>query len=218
MRYRALFPALLLAALAACAPASPPAEETSAPELRLELPMALLERHMSDDRYEALGGFRPVLEEGQSFLLTEDCDTGESRTAVMAELLADRPELDYLMVEDLDGDGGLDLILHFPDQGGGYLILRRDGEEFWGLLLGERSFEGLQTNGVFVGSGGAFAQYYCRLGFREGAFSLDLLGEQEGEQYRIDGEPVDPETFQDWLAEQLPGDAPRYTGALWTDL
>ena len=64
MRPIALLSALLLLALTACA--APPPEESPEPEPSpaLSLDLETLERTMSEDRYAALTGFLPVLEEG----------------------------------------------------------------------------------------------------------------------------------------------------------
>ena len=225
MRPIALLSALLLLALTACA--APPPEESSEPEPSpaLSLDLETLERTMSEDRYAALTGFLPVLEEGAPLSLAWGETEAPEDTTVAGYLDFFRRSwdgegeaplaVDYVMAEDLTGDGQLELILHFPDFGGNFLILHREGDAFHGLSLGERSFLDLQSSGVFEGSGGAVVHYYHRLTFRDGALAVENLGSQVDGVCTIAGETVSQAEFDQWLAEQE-GYVPRYTGALWT--
>ena len=225
MRPYALLSALLLLALTACA--APPPEESpeQSPSPALALDLKTLERTMSEDRYAALTGFLPVLEEAAPLSLVWR-ETGEPAedTTVAGYLDAFRQSwdgegeaplaVDYVMAEDLTGDGALELILHFPDFGGNFLILHREGDAFHGLNLGERSFLDLQASGMFVGSGGAVVHYYNRLTFRDGALAVEELGSQVDGVCTIAGETVSQAEFDQWLAEQE-GYVPRYIGVLW---
>lgn len=225
MRPIALLSALLLLALTACA--APPPEESSEPEPSpaLSLDLETLERTMSEDRYAALTGFLPVLEEGAPLSLAWGETEAPEDTTVAGYLDFFRRSwdgegeaplaVDYVMAEDLTGDGQLELILHFPDFGGNFLILHREGDAFHGLSLGERSFLDLQSSGVFEGSGGAVVHYYHRLTFRDGALAVENLGSQVDDVCTIAGETVSQAEFDQWLAEQE-GYVPRYTGTLWT--
>ena len=180
---------------------------------------------MSEDRYAALTGFLPVLEEGAPLSLFWGEAEAPEDTTVAGYLDFFRQSwdgegeaplaVDYVMAEDLTGDGALELILHFPDFGGNFLILHREGDAFHGLSLGERSFLDLQSSGVFEGSGGAVVHYYHRLTFRDGALAVENLGSQVDDVCTIAGETVSQAEFDQWLAEQE-GYVPRYTGALWT--
>lgn len=225
MRPIALLSALLLLALTACA--APPPEESSEPEPSpaLSLDLETLERTMSEDRYAALTGFLPVLEEGAPLSLAWGETEAPEDTTVAGYLNFFRRSwdgegeaplaVDYVMAEDLTGDGQLELILHFPDFDGNFLILHREGDAFHGLSLGERSFLDLQSSGVFEGSGGAVVHYYHRLTFRDGALAVENLGSQVDDVCTIAGETVSQAEFDQWLAEQE-GYVPRYTGTLWT--
>ena len=225
MRPIALLSALLLLALTACA--APPPEESPEPEPSpaLSLDLETLERTMSEDRYAALTGFLPVLEEGAPLSLAWGETEAPEDTTVAGYLDFFRRSwdgegeaplaVDYVMAEDLTGDGALELILHFPDFGGNFLILHREGDAFHGLSLGERSFLDLQSSGVFEGSGGAVVHYYHRLTFRDGALAVEKLGSQVDGVCTIAGETVSQAEFDQWLSEQE-GYVPRYTGTLWT--
>lgn len=225
MRPIALLSALFLLALTACA--APPPEESPEPEPSpaLSLDLETLERTMSEDRYAALTGFLPVLEEGAPLSLAWGETEAPEDTTVAGYLDFFRRSwdgegeaplaVDYVMAEDLTGDGQLELILHFPDFGGNFLILHREGDAFHGLSLGERSFLDLQSSGVFEGSGGAAVHYYHRLTFRDGALAVENLGSQVDDVCTIAGETVSQAEFDQWLAEQE-GYVPRYTGTLWT--
>ena len=225
MRPIALLSALFLLALTACA--APPPEESPEPEPSpaLSLDLETLERTMSEDRYAALTGFLPVLEEGAPLSLAWGETEAPEDTTVAGYLDFFRQSwdgegeaplaVDYVMAEDLTGDGQLELILHFPDFGGNFLILHREGDAFHGLSLGERSFLDLQASGVFGGSGGAAVHSYSRLTFRDGALAVENLGSQVDGVCTIAGETVSQAEFDQWLAEQE-GYVPRYTGALWT--
>ena len=225
MRPIALLSALLLLALTACA--APPPEKSSEPEPSpaLSLDLETLERTMSEDRYAALTGFLPVLEEGAPLSLAWGETEAPEDTTVAGYLDFFRRSwdgegeaplaVDYVMAEDLTGDGALELILHFPDFGGNFLILHREGDAFHGLSLGERSFLDLQASGVFEGSGGAVVHFYSRLTFRDGVLAKEELGSQVDGVCTLAGETVSQAEFDQWLAEQE-GYVPRYTGALWT--
>ena len=117
MRPIALLSALLLLALTACA--APPPEESSEPEPSpaLSLDLETLERTMSEDRYAALTGFLPVLEEDAPLSLVRGEAEAPEDTTVAGYLDFFRRSwdgegeaplaVDYVMAEDLTGDGAL---------------------------------------------------------------------------------------------------------------
>lgn len=235
-----LLPLLLLAA---CAPAAaPPSPESPAPSSvesaspRTVSPAVVdygaLEKNLPREAWETLEEYFPVLQEGESFGWTLDCGGNDSASeplpvtweAYFYQLwsLGDPPPeeppltLERLSFVDLDGDGGEELILFIPERGGWYLILHREGESFYGVDLGNRSFQGLQADGVFVGSGGAATHYYRRLRFAGGRFSEELLGYKDNEASFIGGEAVDAAKFDAWVEELMAGEAFWYapTGEL----
>lgn len=124
--------------------------------------------------------------------------------------------LDAVKICDLDANGTEELILVFRDFGWFYLILNHDGEMFYGLELGIRWFEGLQSNGVYIGSGGAAWNYYYQMTFEKGIFEATSLGHTEFDNelnceiYFIGEEQVDEDTFWEWESNIMVGDVPEY--------
>ena len=183
------------------------------------------ERELTPEDWEALSAFFPVLTEGESFLAAPCPESGKTAEATEALRLetffpstvseaAQNPE-EYSLASfslcDLDGDGNLELILWSNDWGGWYLALFRGQNGFYGTYMPVRWFEMLQTNGVFVGSGGAATSYYQRLFFENGIFRAELLGNTDwGPYYAIAGQEVTEAEFSAWLEELLSGDAVWY--------
>lgn len=122
--------------------------------------------------------------------------------------------LDCLAVQDIDGDGGAELILLFQDGAYNYLILHREEAAVYGTSLYIRWFESLQKNGVYIGAGGAGYSTYYRMAFPNGRFEDQELGVKiDGASvcYReLDGQEVTEAVFDAWLAENMVGDAAWY--------
>lgn len=188
---------------------------------------AVFQNAMPAEDYETLTAFLPVLEGRASFRWTAGPERGgsgagwETRDATLAEFHDERwrengpaPDtlpLNCLTVQDVDGDGGKELCLLFEELGWYYLILRQEGDAFYGTDLGVRWFENLQTNGVYVGSGGAGDSTYARMSFWNGAFEEQELGRRvegaTGCTCTLAGAQVTEEEFDAWLGENLPGEA-----------
>ena len=203
-----------------------------AEEMLPALDVAALKSTMSEEDYAALGAYLPVLEGGRTFRWVAgpyngypdydwepfDADLAEVRDRLWDGFEIDRlPEtltLDRLAVQDVDGDGVMELALLFRDGAYQYLVLHMEDEDCYGTFLGVRWFEGLQTNGVYWGSGGAGSSTYYRMAFRDGIFLQQELGSREewgtGSEYKLDGEIVTKETFDAWQAEHLPGEVTWY--------
>ena len=97
-------------------------------------------------------------------------------------------------VFDLDGDGIEELILEWTPVGD-FLILHCENERFYGWEIMYRGFERLQTNGVYVGSGGAGSNCWYRLQFDNGSWLEEKLAEEDWGEYYVNGEAVDEDTF-----------------------
>lgn len=221
-----LLAALLLALLSACTAAAPkppvadipPTPELAAEALFPQLNAAALEGRLPDGDWEALQGFLPILQEGASFAYTLDmaAEEPESESLTLAEYCAGLPtetgQLLKLTLQDLDGDGGAELILCIAGPGSGdYLVLKREEDAFYGVQMVHRGMNALQTNGVFVGSSGAASNHYCRLYFENGIAALEILGYADSGEYAIAGQTVTEEEFSAWTQELMAGDAAWYT-------
>lgn len=99
-----------------------------------------------------------------------------------------------VQVIDLDGDGVQELILQWTPVGD-YLILHLEKEAFYGWEIMLRGFEALQTNGVFIGSGGAGANKWMTLQFDHGSWQEEVLAEEDWGEYYLRGEKVDEAAF-----------------------
>ena len=106
-----------------------------------------------------------------------------------------------------NANGGLDLVLRLQDVGGHYLILHREGAAVYGTDLPIRWYESLQENGVYIASGGAGANWYCKLFFEDGAFVQRELAQAVDGAYAIGGRSVTEEEFAVWEGETMSGDA-----------
>lgn len=202
------------------------------PNLLPELDANALKNAMPEKDYAAFEGFLPVLEGEKTFCwVAGPCDgypdyNWEPFDAGMEDV-RDRfwegfekeplPEiltLDRLAVQDVDGDGSRELILLFQDGAYRYLILHMEEDGCYGTSFYIRWMMGLQTNGVYMGSGGAGSSTYYRMVFRNERFEQQELGSREewatGGEYRLDGETVTKESFDRWQAEHLPGEVAWY--------
>lgn len=175
--------------------------------------------------YQELQDYMPVLAGEKSLIwISEDYDgDGKKRTRrkemLISEffeeygesgLMQDEYWLDYISVCDITQDGGLELVLHFTDWGGFYLILHREGNQFYATDRGERSFQGLQADGVYFGSGGAFTSYVYRMKFDGNTFVEKLIGQRDYGEYEIEGRKVGEAEFAKWEHSRMNDLALRY--------
>lgn len=195
-----------------------------------DLDTSALETVMPEEEYAALEEYLPILLDGQTFRWVEgpyngyecdwepfDADMTAVRDRLWSGFEGELPEtltLDRLAVEDIDGDGGAELVLLFQDGAYNYLILHREKEDVYGTSLYVRWFEGLQKNGVYTGSGGAGNSTFCRMTFQNGRFEQQELGRLiDGADtcYReLDGREVTKEAFDAWYAENMAGGVTWY--------
>ncbi len=213
-------------------------EETDAPvediprEMLPGLNDAAFADTMPEEDYEAFAAYLPVLKGEDTFRWVAgpydgypdqnweafDADMTEFHRRLWEGAEPERiPEtltLDRLALCDIDGDGGAELVLLFRDRAYHYLVLSLKGGRCYGTSFSVRWFMMLQTNGIYVGSGGAGSSAYYRMTFREEVFRGEELGHSEewaaGSEYVLDGEPVTATDFNAWLAENLPGEVRWY--------
>ena len=175
---------------------------------------------LSPEDWEALSGCFPLLNgetafnwyntgsdwylEGAPQVVT----LAEFQAISIPEAVRDRVRLSDFTLCDMDGGGGKELILgFFSDNGayGDYLVLHREGTEFYGVDITARGFEDLQQNGVFVSTGGAGTHSYYRLYFQNGRFNKVLQGDENWGEYFIAGASVDEAVFNAWRDELMVG-------------
>ncbi len=118
------------------------------------------------------------------------------------------PDIEGLVLVDLDNQNGKELILEIYEGGGNYLILTRDNGKFYGTNMGARWLEELQKDGKFLGAGGAGDAYYCTMKIDSNGAELNRFGELHGEE-KVDGSygdrlEVNGEVIEDaqkWIEE-----------------
>lgn len=113
-------------------------------------------------------------------------------------------------VFDLDGDGVQELILESVP-GPMFLILHCEKEEFYGWEQVYRGFEALQTNGVYIGSGGAGANSWMSIRFEDGNWLEQVLAEEDWGAYYLHGEAVEEDEFLKRVEEYWTGDVTGYS-------
>jgi hypothetical protein len=128
-----------------------------------------------------------VLKEGRNFVLSADREHEEEYTVESAAVV------------DLDADGVKEVILMF-DPFGDYLILHKEGEDFYGLMLVFRGFLLPKQDGTYIASGGAACNSYQRVYFEGNKFYEEVLAEQaDYESFYIGGESVSEQEFDDFI-------------------
>lgn len=103
-------------------------------------------------------------------------------------------KVEDVRVFDLDGDGVQELILQWTPVGE-LLVLHRENDEFYGWAICYRGFEGLQTNGIYISSGGAGSNRWKKIRFEDGSWLEETLFEEDWGKFYANGEPTDEDTF-----------------------
>lgn len=117
---------------------------------------------------------------------------------------------------DIDGDETYEMILYISFLGGHFVIFDQENGTVYGADKFYRTFEQLQTNGVYVGSGGVGNEYYYQYHFVDTHFTGTYLGHTERDDehqkllYYIGEEQVDQETFEAWMSSIMVGDVEFY--------
>lgn len=178
-----------------------------------QLDYAKLEGQMDAGDWADLQEYLPVLRDGVAFRWVREEETEQAvtldefyRQRFSPDVPDGKLDLERFTLFGFEGTGKQDLILCFYNFGGNYLILHREGQEFYGFERSYRSFEQLQRDGMFIGSSGASYNSYYRMRFQNGAFEEELLGEQVGETYEIGGQAVSAGYFWTWRQNCMMGD------------
>lgn len=175
--------------------------------------------------YQELQDYMPVLTGEKSLIwISEELDADDKKRTKRKEMLISQFSeeygeselgqeeywLDYISVCDITQDGGLELVLHFINWGGFYLILHREGNRFYATDRGERSFEGLQADGMYFGSGGGFTSYFYRMKFAGDTFLEKLIAQKDHGEYEIEGRKAGETEFAKWERSRMDNLACRY--------
>lgn len=151
------------------------------------------------------------LKEGEYLLF--ECYTSEEVIDInrFAEMWSDDGvwKVEDIRVFDLDGDGIQELIIQWTPVGE-ILVLHREKDEFYAWEIMYRGFEGLQTNGVYISSGGAGSNSWQRIRFDDGSWLEETLFEEDWGKYYVNGEPVDEDTFLQQVSLYEADEVTRY--------
>lgn len=113
-------------------------------------------------------------------------------------------------VFDLDGDGVQELILE-TEPATMILVLHLENEEFYGWEAGIRGFNGLQTNGVYISSSGAGANWWKTIRFEDGSWLEQVLAEEDWGEFYLHGEAVEEDVFFEQVDQYWTGDVTGYS-------
>lgn len=208
---------LLLFTLAGCQSKNNVPESASATVQVMEADntdISVPSNNLTDNEQPTLSEFLPILAEGKKFKSVHMPYGGETANSFeeksLAEILQDI-DPDYssdkivqsLAFCDVTGDGQTDIAVLLDHPAGFYCLLCKDGNDFYGVYMPVRWFEGLRENGVFFGSGGAETAAYERLRFEDGIFSTEILGRTDMGYYEAEGKEVSQEEFEAWLDDTL---------------
>ena len=168
------------------------------------------ESQLSEEDKADFREYLPVLNNEEKFYCFEWCEDEVTFNEYLSSILAEKqPNIDGLVLVDLDNQNGKELIISLYEGGGNYLILTRDLENIYGTNLGARRFESLQKDGKYIGSGGAGDWYFCELKIDKEGFEVNVFGELHGEEkedgtygdrLEVDGQVIS-ESLDDWMAE-----------------
>ncbi|MCH5345266.1 MAG: hypothetical protein J1E64_14640 [Acetatifactor sp.] len=182
---------------------------------------ASYQNEMSGENWQALSSFFPVLLEGKTFM-AEHCPYPGGYTDDFAEYSINNlyaswfPEypaefiLDRFVLCDLTGDGQKELIVYSDFSIGLYCIFHKEGDDFYAVYMPVRWFEDLQTNGIYVGSGGAATSYFRCLHFLRDVFWEEELAMYDWDYNEIGGEEVSEAEMGAWIDEMMVGEAIWY--------
>lgn len=193
---------------------------------------------MTEKEYLALQDYLPVLTNECSFVYTQYIyDQYDAIADVIKEGISIAEYIDGLYSDlgeeaaanpinainvrgvalcDIDDDGTYEMILYLSFLGGHFVVFDQDNDVIYGVDKYYRTFESLQTNGIYIGSGGVGNEYYYQYHFVDTNFTETYLGHTKRDDehqrllYYIGEEQVDQKTFDAWEASVMVGDVEFY--------
>lgn len=195
------------------------------------------EKRMTEEEWESLQIYFPVLREGVPFEWTDFGsqtalnsdgtvkENGEERAASYRyipggitdlEKFSETYETDEAEVKvievslcDLDEDGTQELIMELTPVRD-FLILHHENGNFYGFYIMYRGFESLQTNGVYISSGGAGYNEWKKIRYENGIWMEEILAEMDMQDLYLMGQKTDDETFFKQIESYRTGDVTGY--------
>lgn len=179
------------------------------------------EEAMSQEDKEDFQEYRAVLDGKEKFYCFEWGDTEYSFDEYLASIETEnKPDIEELVLVDLDNQNGKELIINIYEGGGNYLILTRDSGKIYGTNRSTREFEELQCDGKFLGAGGAGDMYFTTMKIDGSGVETTVFGEVHGEQNEagefeevlvVNGERID-DTLMDWMEKNYSDSAEWISG------
>ena len=186
-----------------------------------KIDFASYKSEMSEEDWQALSSFFPILLEGKTFMgqfspsSNEYTDNFEEYgiNDLYAGWYPEYPDefiLDKFALCDLTGDGQKELVVYCNFAIGQYCIFHKEGNNFYAVYMPVRWFEDLQKNGIYAGSGGAATRYFHRLHFLRDAFWAEEIAMYDWGYCEIGGEEVSEGEIVAWEEEMMAGEAVWY--------
>ena len=207
-----------------------------------ELDYDSFQSRMTDEEWEGFQQYFPVLKENAQFHYTDFGDgielnknkepakdgeyilferyTSEEVINInyFAKMWSDDGdwEVEDIRIFDLDGDGIQELIMQWTPVGE-ILVLHREKDKFYAWEIMYRGFEMLQTNGVYISSGGAGANRWKSIRFDDGSWLEETLFQEDWGIYYVNGELVDEDTFLQQVDSYETDEVTRYEPKQYTN-
>lgn len=169
---------------------------------------------MTEEEYQGLLEYTPAL----TGLVDVHFVPEEKETAIvygeknfidffsLDEIYHKRPKITEVLLQDLTGDGDLELILGINDRD--YVILHEENGDFYGIFFVDRWFQSPRKDGHFCAGKGGFS-FICSLEFKNDTFVINIEAEvkvdytKEEYFYSIGEKEVDKSTFEVWNKENV---------------
>ena len=112
---------------------------------------------------------------------------------------------------DVFGSGKKDICLLIEHFGWYWMILHQEAGVIYAIDMPVRWFEGVQTDGLYCGSGGAFEAYYKRMSFANGDYTEESVADVLYGVLYIDGVEQSDAVYQDWKDTYIKEEAVWHT-------